>query len=287
MLEMPDQTRPYTVFEPPSFARLRPAVQLARLRQSLDLLRTLSVHRLNVRYKQSRLGVLWALLQPVAMMIVFTLMFSLLRNAPSGATPYALFVYAGLLPWSAFSSGLSSSATSLTGHASLLTKVNFPREILPLTYVAAALSDLAIASIAMAALMAWYAVPIAATALWAVPAVLILAAFLVAIGLLLSALQVRYRDIGLAMPVLLQIWLFSSPILYPLSMVRDALPKGVYAVYLLNPIAGIVDTFRRAVILHERPDVWALGAAALVTAVLLPVAYTYFKYSEMTMADVV
>lgn len=163
----------------------------------------------------------------------------------------------------------------------------FPREILPLTYAVAALTDFAIASLALAALMAWYAVPLTLTALWAVPAIAIMALFLVAMGLLLSTLQVRYRDVGLAMPVLLQIWLFSSPILYPLSVVQNALSREVYALYLLNPIAGVVDTFRRGVVLHEAPDLQALGTAALVTAVLLPAAYVYFKYTEMTMADVI
>jgi lipopolysaccharide transport system permease protein len=281
------QRRTRTVLEPPSLQTLNPVRQLARLADSLDLLRTLSAHRLKVRYKQSRLGVLWALLQPLAMMVVFTLMFTLLRGAPSEGVPYALFVYAGLLPWSSFSSGLSSSATALTGHASLLTKVYFPREILPLTYAAAALTDFAIASTALAALMAWYAVPLTVTALWAVPAILVMALFLIAMGLLLSTLQVRYRDVGLAMPVILQIWLFSSPILYPLTAVKQALSPELYGLYLLNPIAGVVDTFRRAMILHEPPDLQALGVAALVTALLLPMAYVYFKHTEMTMADVI
>ena len=281
------RTRTRTVLEPPSVRALNPVRQLARLAASLDLLRTLSAHRLKVRYKQSRLGALWALLQPLAMMVVFTLMFTLLRGAPSGGVPYALFVYAGLLPWASFSSGLSSSAGALTGHASLLTKVYFPREILPLTYAAAALTDFAIASLALAALMAWYAVPLTLTALWALPAIAIMVVFLIAMGLLLSTLQVRYRDVGLAMPVILQIWLFSSPILYPLTAVEGALSNKLYALYLLNPIAGIVDTFRRGIVLHEAPDLQALGMAALVTVVLLPAAYMYFKYTEMTMADVI
>lgn len=281
------RSRPKTVLEPPSFRTLHPVTQLGRLAGASDLLYALTVHRLRVRYKQSRLGILWALLHPLAMMVVFTAVFTLLRGAPGGDIPYALFVYAGLLPWSAFSSGLSSSVTALTGHAALLTKVSFPREILPLTYAAAALADFAIASLALAALMAWYAVPLSATALWAIPAVLVMALFLVALGLLLSAVQVRYRDVGLAMPVVLQLWLFASPILYPLTAVEQALSPALYKLYLVNPFAGIADTFRRGVVLHENPDALALGTAALVTAMLLPLAYVYFKHTESTMADVV
>jgi lipopolysaccharide transport system permease protein len=279
--------RRVTVIEPPSFWRLSPAGELARLRQFFDLLWTLSLHRIRVRYKQSRLGIAWAILQPLSMMLVFTLMFSFFGSAPSQGVPYPLFAYAALLPWSAFSSGLSTASGSLTGHAALLTKVYFPREILPLTYVAAALVDLAIAGTALAALMWWFRVPLTPLALWAVAALVLLTAFLVALGLLLAALQVRYRDVALAMPVILQVWLFATPVLYPLDMARHALRPSLYNLYVLNPMAGVVDTFRRALVLQQPPDLHALGAGVLVTAVLLPLAYSYFKYTELTMADVV
>jgi len=279
--------RRVTVIEPPSFWRLSPVGELARLPQFFDLLWTLSLHRIRVRYKQSRLGIAWAILQPLSMMLVFTLMFSFLGSAPSQGVPYALFAYAALLPWSAFSSGLSTASGSLTGHAALLTKVYFPREILPLTYVVAALVDLAIAGTALAVLMWWFRVSLTPLALWAVVALLVLTAFLVALGLLLSALQVRYRDIALAMPVILQVWLFATPVLYPLDMARHALKPAVYELYVLNPMAGVVETFRRALVLHQAPDLHALGMGVLVTAVLLPIAYSYFKYTEFTMADIV
>lgn len=279
--------RRVTVIEPPSFRATNPFSALSRLPQFFDLLWTLSAHRIKVRYKQSRLGVAWAILQPLSMMLVFTLMFSFLGSAPSEGVPYPLFAYSALLPWSAFSSGLSSASGSLTGHAALLTKVYFPREILPLTYVVAALADLAIAATALAGLMWWFGVPLAASAVWAVPALLLLTLFVIALGLLLSALQVRYRDVSLAMPVILQVWLFATPVLYPLDLARRALPPALYNVYVLNPMAGVVDTFRRSLVLHQSPDLHALGMGVLVTVLLLPVAYTYFKYAELTMADVV
>jgi lipopolysaccharide transport system permease protein len=277
--------RPVLVIEPRSLWRLRPLAELARLPHFSDLLRTLSAHRIKVRYKQSRLGIAWAVLQPLSMMLVFTLMFSFLGGAPS--VPYPLFAYAALLPWTLFSSGLQNSSGALTGHAALLTKVYFPREILPLTYVVAALVDFAIACSALAALMLWYHTPLAVTALWGIVAIVILAAFVVGAGLFLSALQVRFRDVALAMPVLLQVWLFASPVLYSLDDVRHKLGDPLYALYLLNPMAGIIDGFRRALVLQTEPDMRALAISALVTAALLPAAYLYFKFTEATMADVV
>jgi len=281
------RTRPVTRIEPPSLSGIRPLRDLARLIQFIDLIRTLSIHRIRVRYKQSRLGILWALLQPLSMMMVFTLMFSFIRGAPAQEVPYAVFAYAGLVPWSAFSSGLSSAASSLTSHASLVTKVAFPREILPITYVVAALTDLAIASTALGVMMVWFRVPLTLTAIWAVVAVAMLVLFLVAAGLIVSAMQVRHRDIGLAMPVVLQIWLFATPVLYQLSTARHALSPALYGLYVANPMAGIVDSFRAAVVLHQQPDLAALAAATVVILVLLPASYVYFKHAERTMADVV
>ena len=259
------------MYEPPALARINPLAALARLRQFSDLFITLSLHRINVRYKQSRLGIIWAVLQPLAMMLVFTLMFTFIRVAPSEVVPFPLFAYSALIPWTMFSSGLMAAAMALTSHASLLTKVSFPREILPLSYIVAALVDFSLASIVLAALMLWFGVSVAPTIAWAAVAIVVLTAWL----------------IGLAMPVVMQVWLFASPVLYPLAAVKATLPAPLYTLYTLNPLAGIVDTFRRAVVLHQTPDLHALGMAALIAAVVLPVAYIYFKYVELTMADLV
>lgn len=279
--------RPTTVFEPPAIGRVQPLAALRRLRQFGDLFVTLSLHRVKVRYRQSRLGLLWAIIQPVAMMIVFTLMFTFLRTAPSGDIPFPLFAYSALIPWTMFSSGLTSASTALTSHAGLLTKVAFPREILPLTYIVAAFVDMAVASLVLAALMMWFGFSLTMTAVWSVPAIALLIGLLVGLGLVLSAVQVRYRDVGLAMPVLVQVWLFATPVLYSLAAVKAALPPPLYTLYTLNPMAGVVDTFRRAVVLNQSPDLVALALSALVVVVLLPTAYVYFKYVELTMADVI
>jgi len=170
-------SRPITVYEPAALRRVRPLAALAHLRDHADLLITLSQHRIKVRYKQSRLGILWAVVQPLAMMLVFTLVFGFLRSAPSGATPFPLFAYAALIPWTMFASGVTNASGALTSHASLLTKAYFPREILPLTYVVAALVDFALASLLLGLLMAWFGVAPTWTALWAVPAIALLAGF--------------------------------------------------------------------------------------------------------------
>jgi lipopolysaccharide transport system permease protein len=280
-------TRPVIVIEPPALRALRPAAAVRRLFRFTDLLITLSAHRIKVRYKQSRLGVLWAILQPLAIMLAFALVFSLLGGAPSEGIPYAVFAYAALVPWTTFASGLSNATGSLTGHAALLTKVSFPREILPITYVVAAMADGALASIALGGLMAWYGIGASITVVWAAVAFALLALWLLATSLLLSAIQVRHRDVGLAVPVLLQVWMFATPVVYPLSLARTGLSDPLYLLYILNPMAAIVDTFRRGVVLHSGPDLMVLALATAVTLLLLPFAYLYFMYAELTMADVV
>jgi lipopolysaccharide transport system permease protein len=279
--------RPTVVFEPPALRRVRPLAALRQLRAHTDLLVTLSRHRIRVRYAQSRLGPLWAVLQPLAMMLVFALMFTFLKGAPGSGVPFPLFAYAALVPWTMFAGALTSASGALTSHAALLTKTSFPREILPLTYVVAALVDFVLAAALLALLMLWFGVAPAWTALWALPAIAVLVLFLIGLGLLLSAVQVRFRDVALAMPVVVQVWLFATPVIYPLEAVRGALPPWLFTLYTLNPMAGVVDTFRRAVVLHQPPDVQALATAAAVAVLLAPAAYVYFKLAERTAADLV
>jgi lipopolysaccharide transport system permease protein len=272
-----------TVLRPPCFSLERLWRSLILLTHYRDLLVVLTAHRIKVRYKQSALGPVWAIVQPVAMMMVFAAVFSLIARMPSGKHPYAVFAYAGLLPWTAFAAALSSASGSMVNHASLVTRVSFPREILPVTYVAAALFDLAIASTVLAAMLVYYGIALTTSVLWIVPVVMVLAAFSTAVSLALSAVNVRFRDIGVAMPLLLQFWMFASPVIYPL----DAIPAEWRPLYLLNPMAGVVDGFRRAVLDGRPPDAGSLATAALVTLVALPLAYVWFKQVDATMADLV
>jgi lipopolysaccharide transport system permease protein len=229
------------------------------------------------------LGVAWAVLQPLLMMTVFTLVFSRMGQMSSEGMPYALFAYAALLPWTFFSTGVSNATGSLVNHSALITKVYFPREILPITYVIAALFDFIIGLAALAALMTWFQVPITPAVLYLIPVVALLAAWILAVSLVVSAAQVRWRDVGVAMPVFVQILMFASPVIYPLGLVPDAWRPW----YLLNPMAGIIDAFRDVLLRAQVPDLAPLAYSAAVTACALPLAYLGFKRAEATMADIV
>jgi lipopolysaccharide transport system permease protein len=256
---------------------------LAKLGQYKDLIWTLSIHRIKVRYKQSVLGIFWAILQPISMMLIFTFIFSFIARMPSEGLPYAIFAYTALLPWNYFSTGVSNATNSLVSHAQFVTKVYFPREILPITYVVAALFDFAVASILLVCLMFYYHIPLTANALYVVPIILVLSCFALAMSLLLSATQVRFRDIGVAVPLLLQVWLFATPVIYPLS----AVPERWRPFYGINPMVGIIEGFRRVVLNGAAPEGHSLLASAVISITLLVASYVYFKLAEATMADFV
>jgi lipopolysaccharide transport system permease protein len=281
--ETPRPARRTKVMRPPSLSVHDLAAGITQLRDYSDLLWTLSVHRIKVRYKQSVLGLAWAVLQPLSLMLIYTLVFSVISRVPSGRTPYAVFAYAALLTWTFFSTALVNGTNSLVSHAHLVTKVYFPREILPLSYVVAALFDLAVASTVMVGLMWNYRVPLTIHALWTIPVIGVLALFIIGLSLFFSATQVRFRDIGMAMPLLVQLWMFASPVVYPLEQV----PARFRSLYDLNPMVGIVDGFRRALVGGESPDMRLLALSTAISVVFLPLAYVYFKRVEATVADVI
>ena len=275
--------RPTTILRAPSFSLVALGRAVIRLFHYRDLLFTLSVHRLKVRYKQSVLGPAWALLQPLALMLIYTVIFSRIARVPTGGAPYAIFAYSALLPWTYFSTALSTATNSLVSHFSLVTKVYFPREILPLTYVVAALVDFLVASIVLGLMLAYYRVPLTANLIYAIPTLAVLTAFAIAVSLLLCAVQVRYRDIGVAMPLALQLWMFATPVVYPLSLV----PARLRSLYILNPMVGVVEGFRRVILEGKAPDFQSLAMSTVVSLLLLPIAYIYFKRVEATVADII
>jgi lipopolysaccharide transport system permease protein len=270
-----------SIIRPPSLSGTNLLQDLAKLRQYSDLLYTLSSHRIKVRYKQSVLGVLWAVLQPLSMMLIFTFVFSYIARIPSEGAPYAIFAYTALLPWNYFSSGVSNATNSLVSHSQFVTKVYFPREILPITYVVAALFDFLVASILLAGLMVFYHVSLTVNVFYAVPIILVLTCFALAMSFFFSATQVRIRDIGVAVPLLLQLWLFATPVIYPLS----AVPLRLRPFYTLNPMVGVIENFRQVMLRGAAPDLKSLLGSAIVSLVLLFVSYIYFKRVEATMAD--
>ena len=276
--------RRVSVIRPPSFSLRNLRGDLIKLWQYRDLLYTLSLHRIKVRYKQSVLGIFWAILQPLSMMLIFTFIFSLIARIPhEGTASYAIFVYAALLPWNYFSTGVGNATNSLVSHSQFVTKVYFPREILPFTYIVAALFDFGVASILLGVLMIYYHVMPTLNALYAVPIILVLSCFAIAISLIFSATQVRIRDIGVAVPLLMQLWMFATPIIYPLS----AVPLRLRPFYMLNPMVGIIENFRQVVLRGNPLDGRSLGISAVISVVLLLVSYLYFKRVEATMADVI
>jgi lipopolysaccharide transport system permease protein len=276
-------TRPVKVIRPPSFS---PGILIRGVSELIwyrDLLYTLTLHRIRVRYKQSVLGLGWAFLQPLAMMAVYTIIFSIFARFPSKGVPYSLFVLCGILPWNFFQTALSSSATGLVSHTALITKVYFPREILPLTYVAAAMFDFLAACLILISMMAWYRVGVHVQILYVIPILLVETALVAGIGLLFSAFQVRFRDIGIAMPLILQLWMFCAPVVYSYNDV----PRRFRPLYILDPMAGIIENFRRVVIQGLGVDLHLLGVSAIAAFLILPIGYMYFKHREATMADVI
>jgi lipopolysaccharide transport system permease protein len=247
-----------------------------------DLLYFLTWRDVKVRYKQTVLGIAWAILQPVVSMVLFTLVFGKLANIPSDGIPYPIFAYAGLLPWTFVSTAVSSAGDSLVGNAALVTKVYFPRLVIPCAAVCAALVDFAIAAVVLFAMMSWYREPFHLHALLLLPLVAIAALLATAMGMWISALNVKYRDVRYALPFLIQLWMFATPIVYPLSIV----PQRWGRLLAVNPMTGVVEGFRSA--LFGRTFNWSnLATAAAVAFGGLVYATYAFRRMEREFADIV
>ena len=247
----------------------------------IGLFRAMTATRLKLRYRQSVLGWLWAVLQPLALMLLYMAVFSRSVGFDTAPLPYPLFVMAGLLPWSFCSTALSTAAGGMLSHQDLMAKVYFPREIVPLSYVAAALFDFLIAFVLLLIMMVAFGLPLLPQALFAVPIVGILALYAAALCLLLSALQVRVRDVNVALPLVLQVLMFTAPIVYPGTEV----PQRFQSFYWTNPLAILVDSFRNAVLDGGAPNAVRLLYCALAGGVFFLLAYCAFKRLEARIVD--
>jgi lipopolysaccharide transport system permease protein len=245
-----------------------------------ELFYFLTLRDIRLRYKQTVIGVLWVVLQPLMTMIVFSLFFGKLAGIPSDGLPYPIFAYVGLLPWTFFSLAVTTSSNSLAGNANLITKVYFPRIIIPGAAVLAALVDLMVASVVLGGLMVVYWVPVRLSLLWLPLLVLVSGGLAFGVGVGLSALNLRYRDVRLMLPFLLQLLMFSTPIIYPASLV----PAPWRAVVQLNPLVGLIGSFRAAVF-GQPIDKGALGTSVLVTLLILIGSTVYFRRMERRFAD--
>ena len=267
-----------TVIEP---GRRRLAEEMSALLQYRDLLYFLTKREVTVRYKQTLLGVSWAILQPLLSVIVFSVFLGRLAGVPSDRIPYPLFAYLGLLPWTYFSSAISRSTMSLAAHASLLGKVYFPRILIPLAAVLSALVDFLLASLVLVGLMYYYGVRPAETAILFLPLTALAALLALSVGMWLSALNVRYRDVQQVTPFLLQLWMFATPVVYPGSLV----PEKYRFWFHLNPAAGVIAGYRDAIL--GNPMDWpALSISSALALVFFALGLWQFRRMDRFFADV-
>jgi lipopolysaccharide transport system permease protein len=258
------------------------ALNLRELWTYRELLYFLTWRDVKVRYKQTALGAAWAILQPVFMMIVFSLFFGRLAGVESKGIPYALFALAGLVPWTFFANAVTNSGNSLVGSANLITKVYFPRVLVPAAAVAAGLVDFIVAFLTLVVAMLYYKVGLTLNLLMLPVLVVLTTLFALAVGMWMSALNVKYRDVRFALPFVIQIWLFVSSVIVP----STALPHEWRWLLFLNPMSAIVESFRAA--LFGQPFPWrALGIATVITAVAFVYSAYSFKRVEKTFADII
>jgi lipopolysaccharide transport system permease protein len=275
---LPD--RPMVTIEP---GRSWLVADLRDVWQFRELLYFLAWRDVKVRYKQTALGVAWAVLQPMLTMVIFTLLFGTLAGIGSDGIPYPLFAYSGLVLWTFFASALGHSGNSLVGNANLITKTYFPRMIIPAAAVGAGLVDMGIAFVMQLVLMAVYGVGIG-VGIAVVPLLMLLMTLLaLGTGMWLSAVNVRWRDVRFVVPFLVQLWMFASPVIYPSSM----LPSAWRWLLIVNPVTGIIENFRVALFGGRSFDWTALAASTAITLLLLAGSASFFHRTEKSFADVI
>jgi lipopolysaccharide transport system permease protein len=265
----------------PSTSRL--ALTLKELWEFRELLYFFVWRDVKVLYKQTAIGMAWAVLQPFLTMIIFTLVFDRFAKMPSDGLPYPIFSYAALLPWIYFAKGLNQSTLSLVNSAHLITKVYFPRLLLPISAILAGFVDFGISFVVLVGMLVWYGIIPNGNAFYLPAFILLMTLTAVSVSLWLSAINVRYRDVGQAMPFLIQIWMFASPVAYPSSVVAE----NWRLLYSVNPMAGVIEGFRWALLGKEAPEVLPIVISIAVVLGLLIGGIIFFKRMEVTFADVV
>lgn len=255
---------------------------LSRLIRFRELLWMLAMSELKARHRQTMLGVLWALAQPLSMMLVFTVVFSLFVKVPIQGASYAVFAYIGLWSWLFFANCLSNGITSVVANMNLVTKVAFPREVIPLAKMVMVGVDFLIGGVFLCALLLLFGVPMTIAVLVVPGIIMIQLMFTAGLVFLGSALYVLKRDIGTLLPLILQIWMFLSPVFYPVTVI----PEAYQRFYLMNPVAMIIEAYRSALLFGTVPGLDILGSALAVAIASLTIGYAYFKSVELKFADV-
>lgn len=282
--KLPSQRTPLLPDEPLFVVEARKSVgiNLTELWTHRELLYFLVWRDVKIRYKQTLLGAAWAIIQPLLTMLVFTFIFAKVAKIDSDGIPYPVFAYAALLPWTFFANAITTSGNSIVGSSHLITKVYFPRPIIPVAAVCAGLVDLAVAFPMLVALMFYYRTGITVNVLFLIPLVLLTTLLAIAVGMWISAINVKYRDVKFAMPFVVQIWMYLSPVAYPASVV----PAKWRTFYTLNPFVGIIGGYRAA--LFGRGFDWqALGTSLIITLVFLAYASFQFRKMEKGFADII
>lgn len=249
--------------------------------QFFTVLRALVVRDVTSRYRRSSLGMWWAFLQPLILMLLFNMLRGFV-NIPSDGIPYILFSYTGLLPWTFFTNSVAACGPSITTNAEIIKKIALPREVFPLAAVTATLFDFVMSSIVMALLMIYFAVPVGLAILWLPALILIMALAAFAVGIFIAGLGTFRKDFIFATPFLTQAWLFITPVIYPLSSV----PEKWQTIYMLNPMVGVVEGFRSVLLMNKAPAFEPLALSALMTAALLAISWPIFRRLSGYFADV-
>jgi lipopolysaccharide transport system permease protein len=259
------------------------ALNLGDLWKYRELLYFMVWRDIKVRYKQAVLGVAWALLLPVVNIVVFTFVFGYLFHQNESNVSYPLLSAAGLLPWGLFSGALMRCSISLVGNTNLITKVYFPRLIIPMSSVFSGLVDFSISAVIVVFLMVYYRVPLTWNLLWLLPLTLLVLITALSVGLWLAALNVQYRDVGHIVPVLIQIWMYASPVAYSAGLVTGNLTRIIYG---LNPMAGVIQSFRWAIMGSDPPGVLFITSIIMVVLLFISGLF-YFRRMERTFADTI
>lgn len=248
-----------------------------------ELLWAFTLKEIKIRYKQTILGVGWAILQPAALTLIFTIIFGIFLKVHSGNIPYPIFAYSALLPWTFFSTAVSFGALSVVNNGGLVTKVYFPREVMPISAVGAAFFDFLMASLIFILMIIFYKISVNLNILYLfviVPAILL---FTTGVSLILSTVNVLYRDVRFVVPLILQIWLYASPVIYSF----DQVPSKYKGLVAINPLVGLVQGFRDVTILGKIPDFGTLSFSTITSLVIFILGYWFFKKKERIFADVI
>ncbi len=276
-----ERAAPVTIIRP---SRGWGGLDLGELWHFRELLYFLTWRDIKVRYKQTLLGAAWAILKPFFSMVIFSIIFGRLAGIPTDGVPGPVFYFTGLLPWLLFQDGISKASASLVTGRTLVTKVYFPRLLVPLSSVLGGLVDFLLSAVVLVGMMVFYHVPPTAS-LWSLPLFVLLTLVTgLGVGLWLSALNVAYRDVGYVTPFIVQAWMYASPVAYSATLIPQGLGRLVYS---LNPMAGVIQGFRWAVLGVGEPSLAMLGLSSLVAVLALVSGLVYFRRMERTFADVV